>query len=101
MLLAFLGQSVTNLCPFMGCLHALHFGGALDFFWLCATTSETIVTKRSILTASILGYLHISTLQRHSTKLFITRSYYRKESSAITHKLQNFQPITNIGITNN
>ena len=56
-LLSFLGQSVTNLCPFMGCLHALHFGGALHFFWLCATTSETTVTKRFILTASILGYL--------------------------------------------
>ena len=71
-LLAFLGQSnlcpVTNLCPFMGCLHALHFGGALDYFWLCATTSETTVTKRFILTASILGYPHVSTLQRHSTK---------------------------------
>jgi hypothetical protein len=41
----------------MGCLHALHFGAALDFIWLCATTSETTVTKRIILTASILGYL--------------------------------------------
>jgi hypothetical protein len=25
--------------------NALHSGAAVDFFWLCATTSETTVTK--------------------------------------------------------
>ncbi len=30
-----------------------------------------------------------------------TRSYYRKESAAVTHKLENSQPIINIEIENN
>ncbi len=30
-----------------------------------------------------------------------TRSYYRKESAAVTHKLENSQPIINIEIDNN
>ena len=33
--------------------------------------------------------------------LTITRSYYRKESAAVTHKLENSQPIINIEIDNN
>ncbi len=30
-----------------------------------------------------------------------TRRYYRKESAAVTHKLENSQPIINIEIANN
>lgn len=50
MLFAFLGQSVTNLCPFMGCLHALHFGAVFVFFGAtCETTVRNVIEIASML----------------------------------------------------
>lgn len=48
---AFLGQSFTYLCPFIGCLQILHLGGAFAFFSFCfgALTMETKDIKNIML----------------------------------------------------